>query len=77
MPPIASQCVSPSEAARLLGCTVPHVRLLCRKGKIKAKPIEFDGEKRYRIPLSEIERYQKLNFSRGQKRGTKLVRRSK
>lgn len=78
MPPIASKSgLTPSQAAEIIGCTVQHIRLLVRTEKLKAMQETFGDEIRYRIPRSEVIRYQKLKFDRGQRRGVKLTRKAK
>lgn len=82
MPPIPKQAkmLKPSEAAEILGCTTRHVRILVQSGKLKDTEQVPDSNNRFGycilIPLSEVQRYQKLKFSRGWKRGKKHSKRS-
>lgn len=66
-----------AEAAELIGCTIKHVQLLCRTGKIKAQVktqphTKHDGTKRfyYLIPKSEVLRY-KANPNRRKRKKVK------
>lgn len=54
--------MSPSQAAKLIGCDASHVRRLIRNGKLQA---------RYEISKEEVERYKSLEQSVGYPRGRK------
>ena len=64
------------EAAKIIGCSIQHVRTLIRQGKLKAKRIESDQNQygfRFVIDKREAVRFAKLpvparGFPRGQSR---------
>lgn len=67
--------MKPTEAAKVLGCTKQHVRLLIRTGKLKAKRkvIKFPkGKKMYQWDISEAEihRFQITPQTTGRPRGS-------
>jgi len=47
----------PSEAAKIIGCTVAYCRALIRVGKLKATSKTFQGQKYYDITKREAERF--------------------
>jgi hypothetical protein len=67
--------VTPAQAAKILGCSTGHVRLLCNRGIIKAKKVKpkhqkVKGSFFYDIAQEEVERYkQKEHDGRGWPRG--------
>lgn len=65
--------MTPTKAAKIIGCSAPHVRLLCRQKKLKAKRTAGEnGAWHYDILRSSAEKYRDLNKSkrgRGRPRG--------
>ncbi len=64
--------MTPTEAAKIIGCTPQQVRTLIRTKKIKAKRIKYPGGYYYQIERREAIRYRDIpqtsGFPRGQKR---------
>lgn len=60
------------EAAEELNCSIQHVQLLIRQGKLKAVKEKMpEGDYRSRLPVAEVQRYASLEFEKGCKRGVK------
>lgn len=62
------------ESAKILGCTVQHIRLLIRKELLDAEKLPSKNNQygfEYLIPKESVVKYKKLNFSRGCPRGVK------
>jgi excisionase family DNA binding protein len=66
--------MTPNQAAKHLGCSTSHLRLLIRNGKIKADKYQMPGGFFYDIKRTEISRFgrlaipQKGGWQRGRKR---------
>ena len=69
--------MSPSQAAKILGCSTSCVRSWIRDGKLKAKEVPDDRKGyRYEITEKEVARFAALpkpknGWKRGRKRGPK------
>lgn len=61
--------MKPSEAARIIGCSVYQVRALCRKGIIPSAKVPIDGGYRYEITEKAAKEYAKTPQAGGWKRG--------
>lgn len=65
--------MTPSQAARIIGCSVSQVRHLIRTGKIKAKIVRAPGlGGSYKVSPQEVRRYKALKLG-GFPRGTKRL----
>lgn len=66
--------MTPNQAAKCLGCSTSHLRLLIRDGKIKAEKYQMPGGFFYDITRTEIGRFgrrpipQRGGWKRGRKR---------
>lgn len=67
--------MTPTQAAKIIGCTPGQVRTLVRAGKIGATKTKQPGGYYYEITPQEVKRYSKIvngGWPRGKKRkGTK------
>jgi hypothetical protein len=62
--------MTPSEAAKVIGCNPRYVRTLIQQDKLSAQLIwKTDLSCEYDIKLSEVRRYAKTKQSRGWPRG--------
>lgn len=61
--------MTPSEAAKYIGCSPQHVRTLIRTKKIRAKRHKIIGGFCYEVSLAEANRYRRLAFTNGWPRG--------
>ena len=64
--------MTPVEAAALIGCSVRHVRLLCKQRKIKTRRRKMQSGFYYVLDPTSVQAYantkQSKGFPRGQKR---------
>lgn len=61
--------MTPSQAARVIGCSTQQVRTLIRSGKIKARKRKAEFGYYYDITQEEAERYRDEKPDRGWPRG--------